>query len=229
MSKTLTQLLSEIQEDLNLKGGSSVTPALITVEINRAIKDAESMIHNLYEDYFFNIAPLTLVSGASLISMPTDIFAMKIRRIMYDDGSRNYPINRIRDINMIPQIDATEDYRYLPVNDATTGIKIKLYPPSRESSATNVNVYYIRKAKQLSIGADILDIPEFSNYILANAKNRLMDFEPLHPLKTEIEKELGVQTQLMIQTLSNKIPDDKTDLRPDMGFYDEFDNGGIYI
>jgi hypothetical protein len=207
-----------------------ITTTELNSYINSGISEAERIIHNLYEDYFLTTGALT-VHGAGLpwFTLPSDIYANKIRKVVYDDGNNvEYIIPRIRkleDIYALDDITASPEnsFAYLLLNDLTNGVRLRLYPTPASTPVANITVYYIRNAKQLSADNDVHDIPEFENFIVAYAKIKCLQKEGTSPLLQVQIAELQNEKSQMIQTLSNMVPDDDDNVIPDMSFYSDFD------
>lgn len=232
MAFTLLQLTQQIQTDLDLisstgsiaRGDHFITPDEIKVHIRRSVSDAVALIHKLYEDYYLVPAkPINIISGTSEYALPSDLYVNKIRRVLYQESTNySYKIRRIININEIPTITAEDRLRYLIINELNVGYRMKFYPTPNFTSASIITMWYIRKAKELVNDSDVLDIPEeFTNFILADAKYRCLQKDVGNPMREEMKEERNEQKQLMVTTLSNKVPDDETDLRPDYSFYNE--------
>jgi hypothetical protein len=71
---------------------------------NDAILDARSEILNIYEDYFLTWDYLAIKAGDSEIKLPRNVWANKIRAILYELGAVRYTINRIRNYNKFEKI-----------------------------------------------------------------------------------------------------------------------------
>lgn len=220
---TLLQLMTYVKADLDLDTPDGEHPFISNDEIKRhirsAVKKCSSIIHNLYEDYYLTSAALSVFAGTANYALPTGIYANKIRRIIFDDGSNSYRIDRIHDVNELPLIDSSEDYRYILFNAVNP--MITFYPTIRETSATNIRVYHIRQTKELLLDGDICDIPEFEDFVLADAKFRCMFKDFANPIRADLKQEMEEQKELMIQSLTNRQPDDQTDIRGDMTHYDD--------
>lgn len=218
---TLLDLMTYIKSDLDLDTPDGEHPFISNDEIKRhirsSVKKCSSIIHNLYEDYYLNVVALPVVAGTASYTLPTGIYANKIRRILYDDGSLSYRIDRIYDVNELPITDSNEDYRYILFNAVNP--KITFYPTIRDTSATNINIYFIRQTKNLVNDADIMDIPEFEDFVLADAKYRCLFKDFANPIRQELKAEADEQKQLMVQSLSNREPNDQTDIRGDITHY----------
>lgn len=143
----LSELKTKIRLDSDIDT-TNVTDTELVGYINDAVKEAESEIHSWCEDYFLASSNITTVIGTSSYSMPSDIYANKIRKILFDDNTRKYEIIRIKNLRDLLDVEDDEDYRYIITNNTSTGVKFKLYPTAREASASNVSIWYIRNAKQ---------------------------------------------------------------------------------
>ena len=218
---TLAQIRAKIKNDLDLNEETFITDTEIDSLINAGIRDVEAEIHGLYEDYYFTFTTISLVNGTSTYDLPTDIYADKVRSIQYNDGSSKYEIKRIRDISIIPYIGTGDDYSYMITNSTSAGRKIKLYPASRETNSTNVNIYYIRKAKELSSDSDSCDIPvSFLNYVFWRVKLSIYEKES-SPMSDVAAKEVADAKDKMIATLSNRVPDDDNKILPNFDYYED--------
>ena len=227
---TLTVLMNKVKSDLDLE--DEINPFTNNKDLRRffndSIQDAEAEIHNIFEDYFLAETDLTMTSGSSLVSMPTDIFANKIRKLMYFHPtlSQRYTINFLRNLQTIMSVDSSDNYKYRIINDTDDGgvPKIKLFPDSQETS-TNLKCYYLRNAKTFDIdGSDDsenVDIPEFERFLVARVKMFVYekDSDPRFQV-AQIETER--YRKMMVETLSRSRPDDDSLIQPDYSFYDDF-------
>lgn len=191
--------------------------------INSAIDDVEAIIHNLYEDYFLVRSTISLVSGTQSYSLPSDIYANKVRSLIYNDGTaKRYIVNKIQRFIEAELIQTNEDYRYLMSNDSVSGAQLMLFPTPAETN-TNLKVWYIRNAKRLSSASDSCDIPEFINFIYAHVKWQVArKGKDLIDLGLA-EKDLAVQRQLLVDTLTDMVPDEGNFVYKDFSFYLDFD------
>ena len=221
---TLTQIKTKLKNDCDIFDDDFIdlTTELLGL-INAAIDDAESIIHNLYEDYFLVTSTISLVNGTQTYALPSDIFANKIRNLFYDDGSNlQYVVWRIRRFEDTMFIDSGDRYRYVLTNDSTNGVRLRLYPTPTETN-TNMKIWYIRNAKKLSAETDSCDIPEFINFIYAHVKWGIARKDKSQFDLATAEKELAVQRQLMVDTLTDMVPDDGNEILMDSSFYRDFD------
>lgn len=231
--KTYAELKAEIEKTLDIEDEGFILPDELLLYVNKAIDEVEAEIHTLgmEDEYFLKQANISLISGTSLYSLPTDIYAQKIRAITYNDGNLIYPIRRMRSS---PSYNTFEEeqrsytfnandqyYRYRIINtSAATGVQIRLIPASRVTSSTYVTIYYIRNANRMAVSTDICDIPEFYNYVIQSAMVRCMEKEP-HPLLEEAKAERDRLRELMRSTLSQQVLDEDTQIEQDLTFYQD--------
>jgi hypothetical protein len=226
---TLATMRSKIERDLDLQDELFITATDITSFINEAIDDVEAQVHTLYEDYFLTKTSLALVSGTSDYALPSGIYADKIRRVVYDNGGGIiYEVPRLKDRDgflegvFMDRYPTTNYYKYRLRNDsAAAGVKFELHPSARETSSSNITIWYIRNAATLSSDTDVCDIPEFSNYVIQYAKCRCYEKEPGHPNYPAAISERDRLRDLMINTLQDKIPDADNIIEMDTSHYED--------
>lgn len=227
-SLTLAQIKTRIKNDLDLLdeefvNDSAAIPEL-TDYINEGIDEAEAEIHTIYEDYFLTRANLTVVAATQEYALPTDIYANKIRKLLFNDGTTKYVVNKLKKIEDTMHIQTDEFYRYLINNVAGTGYRLRFYPTIRASSSTHFELWYLRNAKRLSADADVCDIPEFASFVIQFAKMRCLEKEG-HPNVNKAVADLERIRKQMIDTLSGMIVDeDDQKILMDTSFYDDFDS-----
>ena len=104
--------------------------------------------------------------------------------------------------------------------------QIKIYPPSRENTfgrgEEGVTLWYLRNARRLELDTDECDIPEFIPYIVQYAKMRCYEFEG-HPNTVKAVADSDRYKKLMVETLTQMIPDDDSRIPMDFEFYWDFD------
>lgn len=224
---TLAQIRAKIEQDLDLEEELFIPTNELDGYINEAIDEAEANIHTIYEDYFLTSTPLALVTGTSDYPLPSNIYANKIRGVQYANGSTVFRITQIRDNEkfetaaLVNMSQSTDFYRYILVNDsASAGIKLRLFPAAKETSASNVTIWYLRNANTLSATTDKCDIPEFINFIYQYVKVRCYEKEG-HPNLGAALTRLDQQKQLMVETLTAMVPDGDSLIEQDLSYYRE--------
>ena len=224
MASTLAVLRARVQSDLDLEDETFISDADINSWINEGISKAETIIHNLYEDYFLSETTQAITSGTFKYSYPTDIFANKVRKIIYQDtnGNTSHEVKRIKNLaegseRDIYDTSQNHTLQWTPYNDSN-GRKIRLFPEAGRSGT--LRIWYIRNAKQLSADTDTCDIDEFERYILQVAKTEcyFKDGDPRAVSSKQLEEQLK---QDMINTLSNMVPDNNDEIPMDLSFYND--------
>jgi hypothetical protein len=227
--KTYQQLEDKILLDLDLQDENMISTGAGSEMMgycNDAIHEAESIIHSLCEDYFLSTTTLSLVATQADYSFPSDIYADKIRRLLYSNGSTIYAIKRIRTKDVFERIAVanrspnTNRFEHILINTTASGRKIRFVPTPQASETDTVIVWYIRNATQVSAVSDTVDIPEFSNFVEKYMKKMCLAKEG-HPGLAEAIASLEAEKQLMIQALTNREPDTDDELEMDMSFYQE--------
>lgn len=230
MTWTLAKIRSKIQKEMVLEDESFIESSELDGFINDAIRDAEAHIHKLgcEDEYFLAKTSINLVNGTTEYSLPEDIYATKIRRIMYVNGIDFYEVRRVRGTNkfkiyyaMNLEYSQSEEYRYQLINNSDTGPVIESIPPSYETITAGWRMWYIRKAKELVYDTDVLDIPEFVSYIINHVKVRCYEKEVGHPNLAKSISDRDASKDLMIQTLTEQVPDDDTEVEQDLRHYEE--------
>lgn len=224
-SWTYSEMKQIILDDLDLEDEDFISDTEMLAYFNAGIDFVEAIIHNLYEDYFLEPTYLALVSGTQDYDFPTTMYAHRVRKILYSDGSNKYEIKKIKRLGIIPNIETDDDYQWLPIDTAANGKKIRIYPTPTENSATNVTIWHIRNAKVLALDADVCDIPEFADLVIQFVKARCYEKEG-HPNLGTAKEDLMNMKSLMEATLTKMVDDENDELiDEDMSFYSDFDHG----
>jgi hypothetical protein len=194
---------------------------------NDAIDEAEANIHTLYEDYFLSRGTITLVNGTDAYSLPTTIYAHKIRKVIYFNGSKIYEVKRLRGLDKFLAYrharasSNSQDYVYFITNTTPGTPQITLSPAAYEAGAY-VELWFIRQANRLALGADVCDIPEFASFVMDYLRERIewkrAAGSPRH--MTTVEK-LNATRQTMIDTLTAMVPDEDNEIVPNFGAYED--------
>lgn len=225
---TFSDIELRVRRELDLIDEPSVTQDELIAYANQAIDVAESEIHSLYEDYFLKKATINLVANQSEYALPSDIYAAKIRAVIFNVNNQIYEVMRMTDKRMFEQIKRSEEfskndiYRYILTNDGPlTGIRLYLFPAAKETATAGLTVWYLRNANRIVTPTDIIDIPEFSNFIVAKMKWLIGVNKPGLVAVDGATIDAETQLSLMRETLQNRTPDDWTNVVMDMGAYEE--------
>ena len=225
---TYAEALAIIENDLDLQQETFVTPDEMKGYFNAAIDEAEAEIHGIYEDYFLNKGTVNLVAGQSDIVLPSDMYALKIRAVIYDDGTNIYPIERMPEKDKFQEIawnnkysNTNPTYRYIIYNPAgTANPKLHLVPKAAESKTGAITIWYLRNANRITGSADKIDIPEFIQFVLQFVKVRCYEKEG-HPNLQFAIGALEQQRKLMVDTLTRMVPDNNNEIEKDLSHYEE--------
>lgn len=220
---TWAQLKTKVQRDLDLQDELFITPDELLGYANEAIDEAEQEVLTIYEDYFLSNELLPLVADQDEYDLPTNVYAHKIRAILYNTPNKKYAIRRIKQLPRVNDVNSSETFfRYLIVNSLASGPKIKLYPASNETSAANVTIWFLRSARIITADTDVIDIPEAHKFIMQHIKLRCYEKEG-SPNQNKAQQDLERERKLLVDTLAAMVPDEDNHIEPDMSFYDEFD------
>ena len=230
---------AKVKADLDLTNETFLTPDETVGLWNDAIQRAAAHIYKLgcEDEYFTKQAPLYLVTGQKRYSLPSDIYAQKIRGIIYQKGDQIYTVYRCRrrtkfvKMAEIDQLAQDIFYQYDLENPSiATGYQLVLTPNSRETDPAgqpSLTVHYIREVLYIPLvtagsqGATDLtkiDLPEFMTYIFADVKAAVAAKIP-HPNLQDFENNRDRELKLMIDTLTEQVSDDATEVEPDMSHY----------
>lgn len=223
---------AKVLRDLDLEDEVFIQAQEMLDYFNEGLREAAHEVNSIYEDYFLTKAYLPLVSGTSLYALPTGIYASKIRSLIYDQngtGTLVYEIKRIRSSktflhrSLLRSSQITDYYRYIVINTSGTGQQIELSPPSRETSSQNVTIWYLRVVDPIVNDSDYVDrdINECLNFIYAFVKGKCKQKEAGGEMPQDARLELEQQKKLLIESLTNKIPDDDNEVEKDFSFYEE--------
>lgn len=226
---TYAEAKAVVEKELDLEEENFIQEAEMLEYFNKARREAEAEVLGIYEDYLLDNAPLALTLGANRYDLPADIYASKIRGVIYNNGDIVYEIRRIRSAKkfleraLLITADPIDYYRYIIVNTALNGIQIELSPASKETSTTNVQIWFLRKVPDLVDDTDLVDveIPESINFIYAYVKGLCKQKENAGSMPPDAQADIEQQRKLLVDTLTNMIPDDDNEVIKDVSIYEE--------
>ncbi len=229
MSWTKLQIVTKVEEDLDLQEETIIAASEMTGYLQAAVRDCRAVIETIEADYYLESALLPMVAAASEIALPSDIFASKIRAIIYNEGAGGamYPVRRIRSMFKFLEHaslsqDANAEYKYFLINQsAAAGVKIKLAPAARVTSSLYMTVWYRRDAAVLSADADVCDVPEFIDYVFAHMKKSCLAKMNDGIAPPEAVAELLKEEKRMVETLTQMEPDNDDGIEADFSHYEE--------
>lgn len=234
---TYSELEMKVRIDLDLQDENNfVQNDEFAGYANEAIDIAEAEILKLHEDYFLSPTDLTLAAGTSEYNLPTNIYAQKIRAIVYKNGPKIYPVKRIRDPEAFYKREEINyystqetEYGYMLLNSAEGQAVISISPVPQESGNL-MRLWYVRNAARVPLTTDagspsratqlaqVIDIPEWSQFIMQFMKWRAMEKE-LHPRTDKAEEAMLELKKNMVETLTNRIVDNDDTIPMDLSVY----------
>jgi hypothetical protein len=224
-----SEIRTKISQECDLEDEDFVRPEELLAYANEAIDEAEAEIHSLYEDYFLKKTDLPVFANDEFFSLTTllpDIYADKIRRIIFREGSGTtvYTVTRLKDWKKFEQKAVadtqltTDLYQYFLINSTPGNPQIMLVPKSRE--AGTMTVWYLRNANRLSVDTDICDIPEFINFVFSHMKMKVYAKEG-HPGYQEALERLETERARMTAVLAARVPDADNEIELDVSCYED--------
>lgn len=222
---TWSQIKTKIESDLDLAEETFIEPDEMLGYVNEGIRVAEAQIHSMYEDYFLKRSTITMAVGQESYDLPDDIYAHKIRRLVYQNGSTVFEIKRLRDWKKFEILADGEMQSnntvlgYMLIND-TPGQPKMLLSPIPNESGPYLKLWYLREANKLVNLTDICDIPEFVNFVIKYAKVKCMEKETNPNLSVGLA-DLEKERENMVSTLANMVPDANNQIEADFSHYYE--------
>lgn len=231
--KTFSQIKEKIERELDLETEDFIQPEEFKEYVNDAIEVAQAEIHKLgiQDEYFLKRSYISLTQGQSEYDLPTDIYANKIKKIVYNNGATVYEVKRYTNLarfedsaRISNQTSATDYYNYMLINSGpTVKPKILISPEAKETTTDAFEIWYFRSANTWSTDDSALcDVPEVAlQYLYAYVRYRCLDKEG-HPNQAEAKEQMLLARQLMVDTLTNMVPDEDSEIDKDMSFYNDF-------
>jgi hypothetical protein len=225
---TYAELLAQVEKSCDLEGEIFIQEEEMLGYANEAIDAAERIVKNTYADYFLDKATLTLVEDSNEASLPSKIYAHKIRRITYRNGGEVYTVERVKDWRKFEEYEETQaggstssPLRYFLLNSTagTPKILFTRAATAAEAAATTT-CWFVRQANRLSSDDDVLDIPEAANYVMAYMRFKAYAKEG-HPGLGLAVSELNSEEEALKADLADMVPDGDDELQMDTSFYDD--------
>lgn len=228
--KDYKTLKDEVLRETDAEAEDFIQPKEVLDYFNDAVREALAHIQKLglEDDYFQKSATTGIVAGVQELNLPNDIYAAKIRGVIYSMPSEVYQIKRIKGPNKFQLMQ--ELLLYPPGNpmymydlenpSPTSGFRIKLYPIPVATIPSCIIINYVRTVTTIAADTDLVDIPEFYSFIKAFVKYKIFSKENSEraiSAKEEYEKE----KQLMMETLSEMTPDYDNKVIGDFTHYHE--------
>jgi len=213
---TLDELVTKIQNDLELHEEVFVVPGDIVSYINDAIDDAEQIIIDLFSDFFLTYRDLTVIAGENQHPLPSDLFESRIRGLYYNQSGWSNTQSALQQYYKVKKMSlelqgfilVNDPWQYRLINSSDQTQKLYLFPAVDVTSNNRFRLWYIRRANRLYAGTDVLEKGLRPQYILAHAKCAVMQKEGDPSLSFELEN-LKAQREAMVSALSRLTDDDE--------------------
>lgn len=230
---TYEELSRKIKRETDIEAEDFIQPDELFSYVNEAIDEAEKHVHtfSMEADYFLAEQRYDLTVGQQFLDLPEDIYAHKIRMLMYESGDLIYPIKRFRGPNLFETVANAEHYtnvgdfyKYILQNDgndnSTPAPKIRLVPVSRSTESQVIRLWYIRNARRMEDTTDVMDIPEAAQFIVKYCIYKIFAKEG-HPNAENAKILLEQERQSLMSTLETMAPDKDSVIVPDLSYYNE--------
>jgi len=227
---TYLEIKNKVRRDLGIEQETFVTPEELLGYVNEAIDECESEIHTLYEDYFLTKSLISIVNGTKDYELPANIYAMKIRSMIFTDGNEVYTIKRFKNtMQMFEKLEyqdlvADDIFRYVLFNHQALTVSdlpvIQLVPTPRKSFTDGIALYYFRNANRMVDDTSVCDIPEFIHYVVQHAKARCYEKEG-DPRAIGALSIADRFRQNMVNTLTQMTPDGDNEIEKDLSHYSD--------
>lgn len=236
-------IINRVKDELDLQEETFIDDPEMVRYCNAAIDRIEQMIIGIHKDYYLTRAKLTITSGVREYSLPATIFAHKIRRVIYENGSQVYKVTRIQDWKKFERM-AIEDvnnsatlYNYFLIND-TPGDPVLNFVPVPSETGEFITVWYIRQANRFDDSVDavtgelntplddkdnILDVPEAFNFVVEYVKMKcdIKEKRRMGAMEMGQYPEVALETSELMGVLNEIVPDAENLIEPDYSTYEE--------
>lgn len=227
--ETYLNLRTKLLQDFDINDLNFVTELELVGYINEAIRDSETLIHNMgWEDkYFLTKTTFSWVAGTASYSLPANLYGLKIRLIQYANGASVYPITRITRLEEIPFILSSDLYQYIITNDPVLSYQATFYPPIAETS-NNATLWYVRQMNQMTtsqLSSNVCEIPQCANFVYSHVKWNLQKKTRRADLVADAKADRDTEYQLMAETLKDMTQEENNLAMQDLSSYFEQEFG----
>lgn len=165
--RTYGFLKSKTLYDMDLQDETFIQPDEMVGYYNEGIKEIFGEILGLRQNYFLSKWFVPCTTGNDLFILPPNIYANKVRGVIYQNGSIIYTMKQMREkqifenIAYVNQYGLSDEYRYLVRNDVPGLPSMQIVPPIRAvdnavfpplpNPLLTMLVYYIREANRVPL------------------------------------------------------------------------------
>lgn len=225
---TWGEIRAKISRDLDIEDENFVRPDELVEYCNEAIDEYEAEINTMTGDavdYFLDKHTLSLVADEDEYDLPDEIYAHKIRRIVYNNTSTVYEVRpaknkKFEKKSIADNFNTSDLHEYFIYNPNVGNPKIVLIPKARETGP-NMQIWFLRNLNRMTgDDADVCDIPVFINFIFQYIKVRVYEKEG-HPNLPFAVSALDKITTRMRSVLAEAQPDGNDMIEMDLSYYEE--------
>lgn len=228
--KTLSEVRSKIERDLDLEEEEFIQDAEMIEYINDAITIIEAHMNTmgLKDRYFYKRTTVDLVSGTAEYALPEDLYEDKIKEVVYSNGATIYRVGLLdsdrteEEIEQLNRFSTTEWYQYLIRNDEADGKMLQLVPASRETVSDAIIIGYFRDILRVSADDDVVEVPDIALQWLYQYVKVMVYEKESHVNYGPSAEKLSLLEGLMLSTLRGQLADSQnTKLEMDKSSYEE--------
>jgi len=225
---TWGEFKSKVKRDLDIEAEVFVRQEELVEYANEAIDEYEAEINTMSGeaiDYFLDKHTLSLVADQDEYDLPPEIYAHKIRSVIFNNQSTVYEVKpagprKFQKKAIADQFNTSDLYEYYIYNPTVGNPKMVLIPRSRETG-DNIEVWFLRNLNRMTgLDTDIIDIPVGINFLFQYVKVRVYEKE-LHPNLNASIQMLEQQRRLLQTTLADAQPDSNNEIEMDLSYYEE--------
>lgn len=224
---TWSEIYAGLVEQLDLENEDIVDEAEMMAYANEAIDEAEGIINSLNEEYFLMRTALVLTT-ADTYSLPSTIYANKIRSIIHYNGTDVYEIVRIPTLRKFleyrlaranGETASTSQLMYFIIN-ATAGTPQIVFTPT--PVASTCEIWHYRQANRMLASATVCDLPECVRFIFDYCHERFAWKQAAGSARhqTAIKRIEDTKQQMMVK-LKPGVVDGNDEIEGDFSVYEE--------
>lgn len=186
--------------------------------LNDAIDSIEQFF--VARKYFLSATTIAMVAGQRDYDLPTDIYANKIKKLIYDYNEIK-PIKDLSKITIVESLSGVGDFCYILINSGSRP-KIRILPTPQESGT--MDLYYVRNAARIEEDGDDdqeIDIPEANLYIIEHLRREIYRKEKNWMMVEKCDQRLKELKISFEDALDAQTDDDNNFIEPDTSFLED--------
>lgn len=217
---TFGELKSQLEMELDLESEDFIQDEEMMGYYNSAVTMVESEIVKLglREQYLKTSTLISVVSGTKDYSLPANLIADKIRKIIYRNGTLIYTVPPLKgegafelEDELEAESTSSEEYSYALYKTSEDHL-LRLIPTPNLSVTDAIRLIYFKKLNRFTDEDDNCDVPDICyEYIQAFVRYRCFKKESHANLPVESAELVAMRT-LMGETLQNQVADPDMDM-----------------